>query len=162
MAGQQHACTTLGTVSAAQPLVAFGVLSRAKAFNRRSLIRSTWGGSALLGRGRPSLLRFIVAFDDKYRKVVQEQNDHRDIYLVTGNSEGAWYAGKVLSWLRHAIRLYRPLFVATVDDDAFVVVHRVVSDLGQIHASGERHVVYSAFEWFAYQRNTGNYDAWGG
>ncbi|KAL3892747.1 MAG: hypothetical protein SGPRY_014826, partial [Prymnesium sp.] len=47
------------------------------------------------------------------------------------------------------------------DDDAYVVVPRVLSDLS-ILAQTSRPAVYAAFEWFAYQRNTGFYDAWGG
>ena len=126
-------------------------------------MRSTWGKSPLIGDGRPARLRFVVAvLPEANRSLLAEQRKHSDLYLVHGVADGNSYTAKVFPWLHDAPQLLSASFVAIVDDDAFVSVARVISDLAVVAASGRQRVVYSAFEWFAYQRNTGQFDAWGG
>jgi len=83
------------------------------------------------------------------------------VHEAADASDDAFYLSKAFSWLRHCLRATSSRFLALADDDAFVVVHKVTRDLRAVVASGRRRVVYAAFEWFAYARNTGTANAWG-
>jgi len=144
-------------------LLALGVLSRSTAPARRSIIRSTWGSSSLI-QTDVVRLRFVLApaaSSNAASAVAAEHAAHGDLHIAVGASDGPWYTAKALHWLRRGCS-GAVIFCAIADDDAYVVVSRVVQDLRAVAAAGVgASAVYAAFEWFAYQRNTGRYDAWG-
>ena len=141
--------------------LALGVLSRPTAFARRSLVRSTWGSSPLIHQTSAVRLRFVLAPSSvPDTSLAAEHAAHADLHIAVGTSDGPWYTAKALHWLRRGCS--DALFCATADDDAYVVLVQVVADLRAVAAAGlGATAVYAAFEWFAYHRNTGQYDAWG-
>eukprot|EP00966_Prymnesium_polylepis_P056354 1303743-Prymnesium_polylepis.1 len=145
-----------------KPEIALGILSRVVSFERRALVREHWGaGSA----GSAVHLRFVLALPSNATKVAVKEEDrvHRDLHIDQSAREGPWYAWKVFGWFRHCVRtLVGISFVAIADDDAYVALGRLVSDLRAVVASGRTRVVYAAFEWFSWHRNTGRFDTWGG
>ena len=149
--------------AARNPSLLLGVLSTAGLVSRRNLVRSTWGGSRLRHR---CMLNFILAeHDERNDNVAAEQRTHADLFFAHGIADGSvFYAEKLFVWLSHAVRAAPPSagFVGFADDDAYVSVDGILSDLDTVKANGraERAVV-AAFQWFAYDRMSGQPDAWG-
>ena len=132
-----------------------------RALGRGALVRAHWGAGAAAGIGSAVQLRFVLALPSSATKVAvkEEGGAHGDLHIIRSAREGPWYVWKVFGWLRHCIRALAGIrFVAIADDDAYVALGRLVADLRAVAASGRTRVVYAAFEWFSWHRNTGRFD----
>ena len=142
-------------------VLALGVLSTPQQRARRDLIRNTYGANpSIVADVGPLRLRFVLAANHTLPQALRaEQQQHADLHLIRMD-ERIFYATKVFRWLK-ACAKQRPAFCAIADDDAFLETDRILVDLRAIKARGEARVVYGSFNWFAYHRDTGQFDCWG-
>ena len=155
-------------VAPAPPFLVLGVLSAVASSDRRNALRSSWASPALLRQHRVQV-RFVLAarFASSSSNVLRIEQSRFDDLLFLQDSipqvaDGDHYGTKAFGWLHVALRLAStPRFIGLADDDAFVDLALVTSDLHLVEKRQLRRVAYGAFEWCAYEVDLGLMHSWG-
>eukprot|EP00966_Prymnesium_polylepis_P302120 6980031-Prymnesium_polylepis.1 len=146
--------------------VALGVLSALPSADRRAALRSSWASAEALCESRV-LLRFVLAqsSSDASGALAAEQQTYRDLFFLQDYlphvADGDMYATKAFGWLHVALRMTTAHYIALADDDAYVNIAMVTSDLRLAQDRGLSRVAYGAVEWFAYELESGATHSWG-
>ena len=139
-------------------LLAVGVLTHPNHAARRRAVRETWGDASSCADDFSLRLRFVVG---ESKLTAHEPEMHLGDMLVLPYVSESWSVLlKTLGWLRHALA-WGPSWVACVDDDAYVRLPLVLSDLRRVTAMGLSRVMYGPTEWFAFDRLSGILGPWG-
>ncbi|KAL1527778.1 hypothetical protein AB1Y20_009163 [Prymnesium parvum] len=142
--------------------LAVGVLTHPSHTGRRAAIRETWAAACIPeGRvlGVAVRLRFIVGRSSLLTHL-PELRSSGDLLVLPAVQESWSVLHKTLAWIRVAME-WRPRWVACVDDDAYVRLTLVLSDLLRLAQRNYSRVMYGPLEWFAFDRKTGILGPWG-
>ena len=142
-------------------LLAIGVLTHPNHVARRQAVRETWGDPRHTNHGDSYVgwaLRFVVG--ESKLTTHKAELYLRDILVLPYVSENWSVLLKTLGWLRHALA-WKPDWISCVDDDAYVRMPLVLSDLQRLATTGLSRVMYGPTEWFAFDRLSGILGPWG-
>ena len=141
--------------------LAIGVLTHPNHGLRRQAIRRTWGAVHAAGvvSGLRVTLRFVVG-TSKLQIHLDEQRRFGDLLELSAVAEDWSVLHKTLGWIQVALS-WGPEWIACTDDDAYVRLELVTSDLQRVASLGYERVAYGPAEWFAFDRRTGILGPWG-
>ena len=144
-----------------------GVFSTPQLYWRRSIVRETWGAH----HEDDASVQFVLCAATRSTRaaLAAEDKAHRDMIQLhgcldatrRGHSRRWSRVQKAFLFLRQCIHGQKSEYIATADDDSYIVVSRVLADCRAFASRGLHGIVYGKIEWFSYERNTGTPTAFG-
>ena len=143
------------TVWDPNPVFAVGLLSMTPSASARRNARATMHRRfAALLQSRTVVVRYLLAGQGT-EELEHENATHGDLLLLP-TPEGIQHCWrKVTEWFAYALVRYpRTPFIGLSDDDAYLHLERVSTDLALLHALGHRHVYWGQPMWMSYWNRT--------
>jgi len=123
-----------------------GVLSAPKNWERRTAVRETWMG--LLGTERNVVVRFLIGKTDPIteQRIQSEMADFGDVVRVDVAEEYRNLLAKTQAFFQWATEYYEFAFAMKVDDDSFLRVNVLASEIAERIAMGiDVKMIYEGF-----------------